>query len=151
MNIKTFDFSPEASRPLNMESTHAGIIPDRAQTDNEGADDAAVRRVGIFCDEMPQNIITRVVNYQLDVVQLNGQETPTVIRNLRRTIDPDIHAGILFMKRITIAAAADFDACQPYEDCVDYFLFDLQDDGISVADHYKGTKPFLLSTTRKVS
>ena len=119
MNIKKIDFTPDADSPVIMESTHAGIIPDRAQEDSVTTVECATMRIGIFSDEMPQNIITRVVNYQLDAVQLNGHETPTMIRNLRRTLDPDIRPGILFIKRMDAAEAS---GCSVYQDCVDFFV-----------------------------
>lgn len=118
MIIKKLDFTPDSDSPVTMESTHAGIIPDRAQSDTAIAD-APTMRIGIFRDEMPQNIITRVVNYQLDAVQLIGHESPTVIRNLRRTLDPDIRPGILFIKQVSVNTPAD---CAAYQDCVDYFV-----------------------------
>ncbi len=118
------------------------------------------KRVGVFVDEMPQSIITRVVSYQLDLVQLHGHESPTLIRNLRATLDPDIRPGLRFIKAITIPAA-DRAACREaiatykqYEDCVDYFLFDTrcptaggsgQQFDWSVLSAYDGHVPFLLS------
>ena len=33
------------------------------------------KRVGVFVDEMPQSIVTRVYNYELDFVQLHGNES----------------------------------------------------------------------------
>ncbi|MCR4957998.1 MAG: phosphoribosylanthranilate isomerase, partial [Prevotella sp.] len=112
------------------------------------------QRVGVFVDEMPQTIITHVVNFQLDVVQLHGHESPTVIRNLRATLDPDIRPGILFWKAISIAAAEDLDQCQQYEDCVDAFVFDTRSPSVGgsgqhfdwqLLDAYRGNVPFLLS------
>jgi phosphoribosylanthranilate isomerase len=103
---------------------------------------------------MSQEIITKVVNFQLDLVQLHGHETPTLIRNLRRTLDPDIRPGIRFIKAISIARPEDLDAWKEYEDCVDYFLFDTKCPTVggsgqqfdwSVLNRYDGQRPFLLS------
>lgn len=146
-------FYPKSPRYVTMIPTHAGIIPDRASADNADSI-GAVKRVGVFVDDMAQNIITRVVNYHLDMVQLHGHEQPTLIRNLRATIDPDLHAGIKFIKAISVANAADLEQCQQYEGVVDYFLFDTRCDTMggsgrqfdwSVLDSYKGQTPFLLS------
>jgi phosphoribosylanthranilate isomerase len=103
---------------------------------------------------MPQNIITRVVNYKLDLIQLHGKETPTLIRNLRRTLDPDIRPGIKIIKAISVSSREDIAAYKDYTDCVDYFLFDTkcltvggsgsQFDWSILAD-YDGEIPFLLS------
>ena len=116
-------FWPKSPRNVTMIPTHAGIIPDRAPSiDGKGTD--SPKRVGVFVDEMPQNIITRVVNFKLDIIQLHGHETPTVIRNLRKTLDPDIRHGIRIIKAISIGCRDDIATYKDYEDCVDYFLFD---------------------------
>ena len=96
-------FWPKSPRNVTMIPTHAGIIPDR------GTDigNFKAKRVGVFVDEMAQNIITRVVNFQLDLIQLHGHETPTLIRNLRRTLDPDIRPGVKFIKAIAVESCDD--------------------------------------------
>lgn len=143
-------FWDKSPRNVTMIPTYAGIIPDR------GSDIGSfkAKRVGVFVDEMPQNIITRVVNYKLDLVQLHGHETPTLIRNLRRTLDPDIRPGVQFIKAISVEGCNDIAAYKDYEDCVDYFLFDTKCPTVggsgsqfdwSVLDAYGGDVPFLLS------
>lgn len=143
-------FWDKSPRNVTMIPTYAGIIPDR------GSDIGSFRakRVGVFVDEMPQNIITRVVNYKLDLVQLHGHETPTLIRNLRRTLDPDIRPGVQFIKAISVGGCNDIAAYKDYADCVDYFLFDTKCPTVggsgsqfdwSVLEAYDGDVPFLLS------
>jgi len=143
-------FWDKSPRNVTMIPTYAGIIPDR------GSDIGSfkAKRVGVFVDEMPQNIITRVVNYKLDLVQLHGHETPTLIRNLRRTLDPDIRPGIQFIKAISVGGCNDIAAYKDYADCVDYFLFDTKCPTVggsgsqfdwSVLEAYDGDVPFLLS------
>ena len=159
-------FCDRSPRNVTMIPTHAGIIPDRAPASSVpgGSPAGTPKRVGVFVDEMPQNIITRVVNFRLDLVQFHGHETPTMIRNLRATLDPDIRPGIQFIKAISVATPADLAACKQYEDCVDYFLFDTratvpagspagsplpggtgQHFDWSILSAYDGEKPFLLS------
>lgn len=143
-------FWPKSPRNVTMIPSYAGIIPDRAMD----MGDFKAKRVGVFVDEMPQNIITRVVNYKLDLIQLHGKETPTLIRNLRRTLDPDIRPGIKIIKAISVSSREDIAAYKDYTDCVDYFLFDTkcltvggsgsQFDWSILAD-YDGEIPFLLS------
>ena len=143
-------FWDKSPRNVTMIPTYAGIIPDR------GSDIGSfkAKRVGVFVDEMPQNIITRVVNYKLDLVQLHGHETPTLIRNLRRTLDPDIRPGVQFIKAISVGGCNDIAAYKDYADCVDYFLFDTKCPTVggsgsqfdwSVLEAYDGDVPFLLS------
>ena len=143
-------FWPKSPRNVTMIPSYAGILPDRAMD----MGDFKAKRVGVFVDEMPQNIITRVVNYKLDLIQLHGKETPTLIRNLRHTLDPDIRPGIRIIKAISVSSRDDLDATKPYEGVVDYFLFDTKCPTVggsgqqfdwSVLAEYVGETPFLLS------
>jgi phosphoribosylanthranilate isomerase len=159
-------FWERSPRNVTMIPTIAGIIPDRGSL-ADVEDYHTPKRVGVFVDEMAQNIITRVVNFQLDLVQFHGHESPTLIRNLRSTLDPDIRPGIQFIKAISVGCAADIAAYKDYADCVDYFLFDTKtaipseeeaEGGAyhlpggsgrqfdwNVLEAYDGNKPFLLS------
>ena len=138
---------------VTMIPTHAGIIPDRADVQSSLLN-GQCKRVGVFVDEMPQNIITRVVNFQLDVIQMHGHESPTVIRNLRATLDPDIRPGIQLWKTVSIRTVDDLSACEQYANCVDAFVFDMSCDSgggsatpidWNLLNAYHGPVPFLLS------
>ena len=144
-------FWPKSPRNVTMIPSHAGIIPDRGNL-SPLTSHLSPLRVGVFVDEMAQNIITRVVNYKLDLVQLHGHETPTLIRNLRRTL-ADIRP-VKFIKAISVGSREDIATYKDYEDCVDYFLFDTKCQTVggsgnqfdwSVLDAYDGDLPFLLS------
>ena len=143
-------FWAKSPRNVMMVPNNTGIIPDR------GSDigDFKAKHVGVFVDETAQNIITRVVNYKLDLIQLHGHETPTLIRNLRRTLDPDIRPGIKFIKAISVSSRDDIATYKEYADCVDYFLFDTRCRSVggsgqqfdwSILDSYDGNLSFLLS------
>lgn len=143
-------FWEKSPRNVTMIPSHAGILPDRAMD----MGDFKAKRIGVFVDEMPQSIITRVVNFKLDLIQLHGKETPTLIRNLRRTLDPDIRSGIQVIKAISVSCREDIAAYKNYADCVDYFLFDTKCPTVggsgnqfdwSVLEAYDGDIPFLLS------
>lgn len=157
-------FYPKSPRYVTMIPTLAGIIPDHAPDGTtvslpsrrgvRGGGCNTPLRVGVFVDEMAQNIITRVVKFRLDLIQFHGHETPTLIRNLRRTLDPDIRPGIQFIKAISVSSSDDIATYKDYEDCVDYFLFDTKCPSVggsgsqfdwSVLNAYDGDKPFLLS------
>jgi len=144
-------FWPKSPRNVSMIPTLVGTMPDRTSLSPVTAEHAP-QRVGVFVDPMAQDVITRVVNYQLDLVQLHGHETPTLIRNLRRTL-ADIRP-VKFIKAISVSSRDDIAAYRDYEDCVDYFLFDTKCMTVggsgeqfdwSVLDTYDGTRPFLLS------
>lgn len=149
-------FYPKSPRYVQMINSGSGLLPDRASTEYNGiaADSDRPQIVGVFVDDMPQNIITRVVNYNLDYVQLHGNETPELIQNLKATIVPDIRHQLKLIKAISISSATDIAICSKYEGLVDMFLFDTKCDGKggsgekfewSVLDAYHGNTPFLLS------
>ena len=103
---------------------------------------------------MPQNIITRVYNYQLDYVQLHGNEPRTTCDNLRSTIDPDIRPGIKIIKTIRVRTESDLNQCREYEGAVNLFIFDTRNNTAddtgkhfdpTLLAHYDGEIPFLLS------
>lgn len=122
--------------------------------EGQGGEAAIPKFVGVFVNDMPQNIITAVYNYHLSYVQLHGDESPVMIDNLRRTLVPDIVPQIKIIKAISVSNAEDLKCCEQYEGHVDLFLFDTKCKGYggsgqkydwSVLEAYTGQTPFLLS------
>ena len=164
-------FYPKSPRYVEMQSSHAGIIPDYAKEDIGASDTSGnsskdtsgnsskdtsktPARVGVFVDDMVQNIVTRVVNYHLDYVQLHGNEPRTMCENLRSTLDPDIRPGIKIIKAISVSDASDIQKYKEYVGAVDLFLFDTKCKTVGgsgqqfdwlVLEQYDGEVPFLLS------
>ena len=146
------DFLPKSERYVSQIASCAGIIPDYSSLSDLSSDKLSQQKegpvlCGVFADDMPQNIVTRVVNFDLDVVQLNGDESSVMIDNLRRTLDPDIHAGIKIMKRLVITKREDIENYKEYAEGVDYFLFDVQDNlkDWGILEAYDGKVPFIVS------
>ena len=122
--------------------------------EGQGGEAAIPKFVGVFVNDMPQNIITAVYNYHLSYVQLHGDESPVMIDNLRRTLVSDIVPQIKIIKAISVSSAEDLKCCEQYEGHVDLFLFDTKCKGYggsgqkydwSVLEAYTGQTPFLLS------
>ena len=150
-----FDFRPESPRFVRMVSSLAGTIPDYSEeqiTRNASVPVASPSvtpmKIGVFADDMPQSIVTRVYNYQLDGVQLNGSEGRVMIENLKRTLEPDIRQGVRIIKTLTIISPEDIEQYKEYEGVADMLLFvpksieehlDWQ-----ILDAYDGQTPFLL-------
>ena len=148
----SLDFIPNSERYVSQIASCAGIIPDYSSLSDLSSDKLSQQKegpvlCGVFADDMPQNIVTRVVNFNLDIVQLNGEESMVMIDNLRRTLDPDIHAGIKMMKRLVITKREDIEKYKEYVEGVDYFLFDVQDNlkDWGILETYDGKVPFLVS------
>ena len=111
-------------------------------------------QVGVFVDDMPQNIVTRVYNYKLDYIQLHGNEPRETLENLRATIDPDIKPKIKIIKAISVSSAEDIKKYKEYVGAADLFLFDTKCKTVGgsgeqfdwqVLQAYDGDVPFLLS------
>lgn len=142
-------FYPPSPRYVQQFSSGAGIIPDYAPDMGK-----TPLRVGVFVDDMPQNIVTRVYNYKLDYIQLHGNEPRETLENLRATIDPDIKPKIKIIKAISVSSAEDIKKYKEYVGAVDLFLFDTKCKTVGgsgelfdwqVLQAYDGDVPFLLS------
>ena len=137
IDILGFVFCSDSPQVVKMIPSNSGIIPDysrdrylqqRGQEIND-VETRRVKRLGIFADDMPQNIITRIYNYDLDYVQLQGDENPVMIDNLRRSVDPDIRRGIKIIKTLDIATLADFEQCKSFEGHADLLCFRIKREG----------------------
>lgn len=142
-------FYPPSPRYVQQFSSGAGIIPDYAPDMGK-----TPLRVGVFVDDMPQNIVTRVYNYKLDYIQLHGNEPRETLENLRATIDPDIKLKIKIIKAISVSSAEDIKKYKEYVGAADLFLFDTKCKTVGgsgeqfdwqVLQAYDGDVPFLLS------
>ena len=142
-------FYPPSPRYVQQFSSGAGIIPDYAPDMGK-----TPLRVGVFVDDMPQNIVTRVYNYKLDYIQLHGNEPRETLENLRATIVPDINPNIKIIKVISVSSAEDIKKYKEYVGAADLFLFDTKCKTVGgsgeqfdwqVLQAYDGDVPFLLS------
>lgn len=112
-----------------------------------------LKKVGVFVDSTLDDILQHISDYQLDIIQLHGQESPDFAKALKpHTI----------IKAFNIEKADDLLQTEKYEGIADYFLFDtrkpLREVGgwlppggtgekfdWSVLTAYQGKTPFLLS------
>ena len=108
---------------------------------------ASMKKVGVFVNVSLPHIQERVADWQLDMVQLHGKESPEFCRTLRQT-------GVKVIKAFSLKSAADLQAIDEYAPYCDYFLFDTPCQGYGgsgetfdweLLTHYKGPVPFLLS------
>lgn len=137
------DFVSDSPRKVHQLSTLSGILPDSPLL---GAVDLAsgAALVGVFRDEMPQTIVTRIYNFHLSVVRLDGVESPVMIDNLRRTVDPDIHPGLHIVKTLHIQKPEDLLSAQCYAGHADYLLLDMADAQLAWLDSFDSPLPFLI-------
>jgi phosphoribosylanthranilate isomerase len=87
---------------------------------------AGIQKVGVFVNETADRILQVVSDYGLHAVQLHGDETPEFCKAL--------FAEITVIKAFRVKGDENLAALlAPYEDYVDYFLFDTK------AQEYGGT------------
>lgn len=104
-----------------------------------------LKKVGVFVDSTLDDILQHISDYQLDIIQLHGQESPDFAKALKpHTI----------IKAFNIEKADDLIQTEKYEGIADYFLFDTKGKMVggngqkfdwSVLTTYQGKTPFLLS------
>ncbi len=108
------------------------------------------KRVGVFVNSDIDDIRQHVADYELNLVQLHGDETPEFCKALRKQLGLDI--GII--KTISVSSSEDFKKTRDYARYADYFLFETACVGYggsgtqfdwSLLNHYHGKLPFLLS------
>jgi len=104
-----------------------------------------VKKVGVFVNADLQYIRQHIEDFQLDIIQLHGQESPEFVQALK---------PFSIIKAFNIADAEDFQLTEKYEGIADYFLFDTKGDKVggngkkfnwSVLSQYHGETPFILS------
>ena len=89
----------------------ADIIPVLAEIPRD------VCKVGVFVNHRETVILDAVSRYDLQAVQLHGQESPELCRNLQAR-------GLEVIKAFAIGPFFDFEALAPYKAYCDLFLFD---------------------------
>lgn len=110
------------------------------------------KRVGVFVDADISEVVQKVEEYALDLIQLHGSESPDYISQLKNLLAA--HRPLSIIKAFNIATPADLEQTHAYENIVDYFLFDTKGKSVGgngeqfdwrVLDHYQGHTPYLLS------
>ena len=109
----------------------------------------SIKKVGVFVNEYVDIVVSLVEEYQLDAVQLHGDESVEYIEKMKSYL-PKIE----IIKVFGIKEDFNFDILKPYKEIVDYFLFDTKGkerggNGIpfnwQVLENYNSEKPFFLS------
>lgn len=77
----------------------------------------SIKKIGVFVNERTDSIVRTVSEYQLDLVQLHGNETPAQCEELKSK-------GIEVIKVFSIDEHFDFVAVNSFKTIVRYFLFD---------------------------
>ena len=113
-----------------------------------------IRLVGVFVDETPQTIISLAHEYELDCIQLHGDEAPEAIKSLKQTLTATVSPDLKIIKALSIRSADDIKKWKLYDGVADMLLFDTQCSTYggsgeqfdwTILQQYDGNIPFLLS------
>ena len=105
------------------------------------------KSVGVFVNASFDTIFEKINTYNLQAVQLHGEETPEFCKSLQ-----ELNTTVI--KVFSITNKFNFDELAPYESVCDFYLFDTKGplsggNGFcfdwSVLDKYPSSKPYFLS------
>ncbi len=120
-----------------------GVIPQLPKT---------IKKTGVFVNATIDKILEKISTYNLQAIQLHGDETVEFISEL--IANCGVEKQVEIIKVFGIKDQFNFEILKPYESLVDYFLFDTKGkerggNGITfnweVLQKYNSTKPFFLS------
>jgi phosphoribosylanthranilate isomerase len=118
-----------------------GVMPDLPKS---------IKKVGVFVNENIPVILEKITKYDLQAIQLHGQESVVFCSELKTKIEPSIE----IFKVFSADENFDFSVIKPYESVCDYFLFDTKGklpggNGTTfdwtILENYPSTTPFFLS------
>ena len=117
-----------------------------------------IKKTGVFVNEHMDIIVSLIEEYQLEAVQLHGDESVEYIMELKSHVveqrGKEANNLLEIIKVFSIDENFNFEILSPFEDVVDYFLFDTKGkerggNGITfdwkVLEKYPSKKPFFLS------
>lgn len=116
-----------------------------------------IQKVGIFVNESIDKVFSQVNRYELDLIQLHGDESADYCASIKSPIlrgSRGISNHVKTIKAFGIDDNFDFDILQEYEPHCDYYLFDTKGKDYGgngtafnweVLKKYKGNKTFFLS------
>jgi len=139
-----------------------GIIPELPKS---------IKKTGVFVNEMIEIVVSLIEEYDLAAIQLHGDESPEYIKELKHQIAQSrsdfreenksqkkkrkvANHSIEIIKVFSISDTFDFSKLAPFENEVDYFLFDTKGkerggNGATfdwkVLENYPSQKPYFLS------
>lgn len=107
----------------------------------------SINKVGVFVNASLEEILEKTTQFELDFVQLHGDESPEFCHLIQQN-------KIKVIKAFSIDNQFNFNELNNYNKCCDYFLFDTKGTNYggngftfdwSVLENYKLDKPYFLS------
>jgi len=109
--------------------------------------DKSIQKIGVFVNATLEEILEKIKHYDLQLIQLHGNETPEFCLLLKQS-------NVTIIKAFSVDDDFDFKVIQPYESVCDYFLFDTKGEkpggngtvfNWEILLDYPSQKPFFLS------
>lgn len=152
VDLTGFIFYPRSSRyvPLHTErerSLESAPVHDTSVTTGK-------RRVGVFVNDTPKNILLRVCHHQLDYLQLHGEESPAFVEKIKHLLSERDFGKVRIIKALRVGREEDISQWEVYRELVDMLLYDTSCSSYggsgtsfdwSFLMRYEGDIPFLLS------
>ncbi len=114
-----------------------------------------VKKIGVFVNASLTFIIDKIIKYDLQAVQLHGEESPEFCKELGMFCHAEqSEESFEIIKVFSIKDDFNFEKLKPYEEICDYYLFDTKGklpggNGYTfnwkVLKNYPSTKPYFLS------
>ncbi len=111
-----------------------------------------IKKTGVFVDASAEFILEKIRDYELQAVQLHGEESAEFCKNLKLRIPKG--RKVVLIKVFSVRDTLDFETLKPYEGIADFFLFDTKGEnkggnGIvfnwGLLKNYSSSTPFFLS------
>lgn len=109
--------------------------------------DKYIQKVGVFVNATLEEILEKIKHYDLQLIQLHGNETSEFCLLLKQS-------NVTIIKAFSVDDDFDFEVIQPYESVCDYFLFDTKGEkpggngtvfNWKILQYYPSQKPLFLS------
>jgi phosphoribosylanthranilate isomerase len=107
----------------------------------------SIKKTGVFVNATRKDILSMADLYQLDAIQLHGQESPDFCQDLKEL-------GYIVLKAFHLKNENDIYDTSKYEEACDFFLFDTPSDkhggtgqkfNWQLLEAYKGSCPYFIS------
>ena len=107
----------------------------------------SVKKVGVFVNETPEKVLSVSSQWELDVVQLHGEESPEFCKQMQMK-------GLIVLKVFSVDESFDFSTLEAYCASCNFFLFDTKSQfpggsgqkfNWQLLHNYRLNKPFFIS------
>jgi phosphoribosylanthranilate isomerase len=102
-----FIFYEKSKRHFN------GVIPEISES---------IKKTGVFVNATIKEITKKIIRYDLNVVQLHGDESAELCQKLKQRFS--VIKKLEIIKVFSVGYNFDFNLLKPYDEVCDYFLFD---------------------------